>query len=69
MGEEADYIYDQIMDSEWGFYRATQTSRPVCMFCGLWLRWHEFPKGWRLANPDNTIHNCRTASLDEFDTV
>lgn len=71
MGEIADDDYDRIMDSEWGFYRASFNYRsPTCRLCGLWLRWHLHQVGWRLTNPDNTIHLCQAvASVDEFDVV
>lgn len=71
MGEMADDHYDQIMDSQWGFSRRRHEPRdPVCNRCGKFMRWHEFPQGWRLANPDNSIHMCGTvADIDEFPEV
>lgn len=70
MGEMADEIYDQIMDSEWGFFRPRREREPRCRKCGLYLRWHETPQGWRLVNPDNTVHVCGVvADVDEFGVV
>ncbi len=74
MGEIADEMINRYLDNPDMYYENDEEvsesfdrpHKPTCKYCERKnLVWEQTPSGWRLMNPDGSLHRC----IDPFEEV